>query len=59
LQTCKSESTGVAITEPDPLAPIQGEVVYHDDVPDYSSNEPAMDDTASAILLWALRNSAR
>ena len=45
---------GVAITEPDPLAAFQGQAVYHDDVQDYSSNEPTMDGTASAILLWAL-----
>jgi hypothetical protein len=50
---------GVAITEPDPLAPFQGLAVYHDDVQDYSSNEPTMDGTASAILLWALCDSAR
>lgn len=48
---------GVAITEPDPLAAFQGPAVYHDDVQDYSSNEPTMDGTASAILLWALCNS--
>jgi hypothetical protein len=45
---------GVSITEPDPLALFQGSAVYHDDVTDYSSNEPTMDGTASAILLWAL-----
>ncbi|HCL92802.1 MAG TPA: glycoside hydrolase family 9 protein [Candidatus Paceibacterota bacterium] len=45
---------GVAITEPDPLAAFQGPAVYHDDVQDYSSNEPIMDGTAAAILLWAL-----
>ena len=28
--------------------------VYHDDVNDYSTNEPTMDGTASAILLFAL-----
>jgi hypothetical protein len=50
---------GVAITEPDPLAPFQGQAVYHDDVQDYSSNEPTMDGTASAILLWALCDSTR
>ena len=50
---------GVTISEPDPLAPFQGHAVYHDDVQDYSSNEPTMDGTASAILLWALCNSAR
>ncbi len=45
---------GVGITEPDPLAAFQGPAVYHDDQQDYSSNEPTMDGTASAILLWAL-----
>jgi endoglucanase len=45
---------GVAITEPDPLAAFQGPAVYHDDQQDYSSNEPIMDGTAAAILLWAL-----
>jgi len=45
---------GVAITEPDPMAAFQGPAVYHDDAQDYSSNEPTMDGTASAILLWAL-----
>jgi len=46
---------GVSITEPDPLAPFQSEqAVYHDDVDDYSTNEPTMDGTASAILMFAL-----
>jgi hypothetical protein len=46
---------GVGITEPDPFADFQGELaVYHDDIKDYSTNEPTMDGTASAILLWAL-----
>ena len=48
---------GVSITEPDPLAPFQGPAVYHDDVQDYSSNEPTMDGTASAILMTVLCNS--
>jgi hypothetical protein len=47
---------GVSIREPDPLAPFQDErAVYHDDVSDYSTNEPTMDGTASAILLFALK----
>ncbi len=47
---------GVSITEPDPFAPFQDDrAVYHDDVNDYSTNEPTMDGTASAILLIALR----
>ena len=45
---------GVSITEPDPLALFQGQAVYHDDVQDYSSNEPTMDGTASAILMWVV-----
>lgn len=45
---------GVSIREPDPLAQFQGPAVYHDDVHDYSSNEPTMDGTASAILMWVV-----
>lgn len=47
---------GVSIREPDPFALFQDErAVFHDDVNDYSTNEPTMDGTASAILLWAVR----
>lgn len=46
---------GVTITEPDPLAAFQDDrAVYHDDIRDYSTNEPTMDGTASAILLSVL-----
>jgi hypothetical protein len=45
---------GVGLSEADPFAPFQGEAVYHDDVMDYSTNEPTMDGTASAVLLMAL-----
>jgi endoglucanase len=46
---------GVGITEPDIFAAFQDEMaVYHDDIKDYSTNEPTMDGTASAILLWAI-----
>jgi hypothetical protein len=45
---------GVSIRQPDPLAAFQGQAVYHDDWRDYSSNEPTMDGTASAILMLAL-----
>ncbi|PWU09230.1 MAG: glycoside hydrolase family 9 [Verrucomicrobia bacterium] len=48
---------GVGITEPDPLAVFQGPAVYHDDAQDYSTNEPTMDGTASAILLFVLCDS--
>jgi endoglucanase len=46
---------GVSITQPDPLAEFQDpRAVYHDDWQDYASNEPTMDGTASAILMWAV-----
>jgi endoglucanase len=46
---------GVALSRPDPFAPFQSaRAVYHDDMQDYSSNEPTMDGTASAVLLMAL-----
>jgi hypothetical protein len=46
----KGASTG----GPDPFAGFQGEAVYHDDLLDYATNEPTMDGTASAVLLFAL-----
>lgn len=49
---------GVTIREPDPLAEFQGPAVYHDDWQDYSSNEPTMDGTASAILMFVLCSAA-
>jgi hypothetical protein len=43
---------GVTITLPDPLAAFQDKrAVYHNDFGDYSTNEPTMDGTASAILM--------
>ena len=45
---------GVALSRPDPFAAFQGEAVYHDDVADYATNEPTMDGTASALLLFVL-----
>jgi endoglucanase len=51
-----SSLRGVSIREPDPLAAFQDErAVYHNDIHDYATNEPTMDGTASAILLWTLR----
>ncbi|MDR3711413.1 MAG: glycoside hydrolase family 9 protein [Puia sp.] len=45
---------GLTLTKPDPYAGFQsGLVVYHDDVGDYSTNEPTMDGTASLIYLLA------
>jgi endoglucanase len=48
---------GVSVPQPDPDARFQSELaVYHDTIHDYSSNEPTMDGTASAILMWSLCN---
>jgi endoglucanase len=45
---------GLTLTKPDVFAPFQNSyVVYHDDVGDYSTNEPTMDGTACAIMLLA------
>lgn len=46
---------GLRLNQPDEFAEFQtDEVVYHDDVGDYSTNEPTMDGTADAILLMAM-----
>jgi endoglucanase len=45
---------GIRLTKPDALAPFNsGFVVYHDDVGDYSTNEPIMDGTANLSYLLA------
>jgi len=51
---------GVLLKRADAYADFQAdEAVYHDDVGDYATNEPTMDGTASAILLFALIHSGR
>jgi hypothetical protein len=46
---------GLSASKDDPYAVFQSaQAVYHDDLHDYSSNEPTLDGTASAILMWAL-----
>jgi peptidoglycan/xylan/chitin deacetylase (PgdA/CDA1 family) len=45
---------GLRLNEADEFAEFQPkEIVYHDDVGDYSTNEPTMDGTADAILMMA------
>jgi hypothetical protein len=45
---------GLKLADEDEYAPFQSELaVYHDDVGDYSTNEPTMDGTASLIYLLA------
>lgn len=52
---------GIALFRPDDYAPFQnGNVVYHDDIGDYSSNEPTLDGTASlSYYLSALEKEGR
>jgi peptidoglycan/xylan/chitin deacetylase (PgdA/CDA1 family) len=46
---------GLHLSQTDEFAEFQtAEIVYHDDVGDYSTNEPTMDGTADAILMFAL-----
>jgi peptidoglycan/xylan/chitin deacetylase (PgdA/CDA1 family) len=49
---------GVGLLRPDPYVMFQnGKVVYHDDIGDYSTNEPTMDGTADlTIYLSTLEN---
>ncbi|WP_299578539.1 glycoside hydrolase family 9 protein [uncultured Sunxiuqinia sp.] len=45
---------GILLLEPDEYADFQnGKAVYHDDIGDYSSNEPTMDGTASLSFLFS------
>jgi Predicted xylanase/chitin deacetylase len=48
------DRAGTALTKPDIFAPFNnGEAVYHDDIGDYSSNEPTMDGTAGLAYYFA------
>ena len=54
-QTIHENLIGLVLTEADELAAFQNDfVVYHDDIGDYSTNEPTMDGTADAILMMAI-----
>ncbi|MDF1575585.1 MAG: glycoside hydrolase family 9 protein [Bacteroidales bacterium] len=45
---------GLQLNDPDEFAVLQNPyVVYHDDMGDYSTNEPTMDGTAGSILMMA------
>jgi endoglucanase len=49
---------GIQMSEPDEFAQFQSKLaVYHDDIGDYSTNEPTMDGTASLVYLLAARES--
>lgn len=45
---------GIQLIHPDEFAEVQNKyVVYHDDLGDYSTNEPTMDGTAGSLLMMA------
>lgn len=49
-----SNLLGLTLHDPDEFAHLQnGHAVDHDDVGDYSTNEPTMDGTAGALLMMA------
>jgi hypothetical protein len=51
---------GLQLTHADEFEEFQTDtVVYHDDVGDYSTNEPTMDGTADAILMMAVWSRGR
>lgn len=55
FRTIHNYLKGLTLNEPDEFAAFQNNfVVYHDDIGDYSTNEPTMDGTADAILMMAL-----
>lgn len=52
--TIYNQLAGLTLSEPDEFAPFQNDyVVYHDDIGDYSTNEPTMDGTAGALFMMA------
>lgn len=54
FRTIYQSLKGLQLSKPDEFAQFQNKhVVYHDDVGDYSTNEPTMDGTAGSILLMA------
>ncbi|MEM6378044.1 MAG: glycoside hydrolase family 9 protein, partial [Bacteroidota bacterium] len=51
---------GLTLNDPDEFAEFQNDfIVYHDDIGDYSTNEPTMDGTADSIFMMALLNSMK
>jgi endoglucanase len=55
-----SNLRGIRLLKPDEYAPFNtGFIVYHDDLGDYSTNEPIMDGTASMVYLLSALSSHR
>ena len=54
FRTIYEKLLGLELTQPDEFAKFQNNhVVYHDDIGDYSTNEPTMDGTAGSMIMMA------
>lgn len=52
------QQLGLTLTRPDPYIPFQnGKALYHDDIGDYSTNEPTMDGTADLTIYMSALES--
>jgi hypothetical protein len=54
FMTIHNKLLGLHLNEPDEFAAFQNDfVTYHDDIGDYSTNEPTMDGTAGSMIMMA------
>jgi len=54
FMTIYNKLLGLELLDPDEFAKFQNEyVTYHDDIGDYSTNEPTMDGTAGSMIMMA------
>ena len=54
FMTIYNKLLGLELSEPDEFAAVQNQfVTYHDDIGDYSTNEPTMDGTAGSMIMMA------
>ena len=54
FMTIYNKLLGLELTQPDEFAKFQNNhVVYHDDIGDYSTNEPTMDGTAGSMIMMS------
>ena len=54
FKTIYEKLLGLELNQPDEFAKFQNNhVVYHDDIGDYSTNEPTMDGTAGSMIMMA------
>jgi len=60
FSTIYNSLKGIELSEDDEFASLQNNyVVYHDDIGDYSTNEPTMDGTAGSIIMMLYKGSGK